>query len=217
MVMELQSIYIGIALMVGGLSSLIFHYTIVFFSKDNNKIAAKRNFLILYTGLMIELNLGLLAKYRLTVIYGFLAFLMLYLSICAFIDYKTKTVYSILNLIAGSAGVLFYVYMAIAYEVWKQLDLISVCIFAVVLWISKTKNLFGGGDADVFLVLTIYMCALPDMLSPIEESLFIMIVAVLIQFFVHIKKVDFPHWRLKEPVAFVPAIFFSTVINLLIH
>lgn len=219
--MTWQLIYVTKIIMVAVvavvLSTVLFNYTNKFFLKyDNNNIVITRNVLIIYTILMFGLNVALLMKYGFSISYLFLSFLLLYLSICAFIDYKIQMVYTMLSVIAGILGILFFAYTAYMHQTWEHISLLDAVVFITIMVISKAKALLGGGDWDVFMVTAIYICALPSELFPIMKTLVIMALAIGLQFIANIKNFDFKKGRLKEAVALVPSIFLAVSICLLV-
>lgn len=217
MKVEIQIAYIVIALLVSGVSVIVFKKVNEFFSKyDNNEIVVTNKLLVLYMTLMFGLNFLLLNKFELTITYVFIFFLILYLSICSYIDYKIKMVYTVLSVVAGTIGLIFFIYAGFTCHAWERLNYADVIAFAVVMGVCKVKKLFGGGDWDVFLVITLFICSLPNIYFPIEKVLFIMLIASIIQLIATLDKVEFPKMKLKESTAFVPSIFLSVVINLLI-
>lgn len=214
--MEFQVIYILIGILMGSMSEIVFKHTNEFFAKhDGNKIVVTHKLLAMYAALMFGLNVALLVKYGFSVTYWCLAYLLVYLSICAYIDYKTQMVYTILSLFAGIIGGFYYIYTIFRYDTLEHLSGVDLVIFIVIMSIAKKRELFGAGDWDVFMVIAIYVCALPQETFPIERVLLIMLLSMGVQFILGFKKIDFPHFRLREPMALVPAIFVSTIINLL--
>lgn len=206
-----------VAVFAGVMSACIFGYINAFFAKhDNNNIVVTHNVLIIYTVMMAGMNVGLQIKYGLTLSYLFLMLLVLYLSICAYIDYKIQMVYTLLSIMAGVFGLIFFAYTAYTYQTWKNISLLDAVVFAVIMAVCKVKNLFGGGDWDVFVVIAIYICALPSEVFPVTKVLLIMTISILLQFIVNIRNYDFKRGRLKEAVALVPSIFVSVAVCLFV-
>lgn len=216
--MNTEVLHIGIAFFVGVVSAFSFKKIVHCFAKhDESQLEMNFKSFLLHLALIIALSLGLLWRFHFTVIYGFMMYLFLYLYISAYIDYKIKMVYTVLNFFAGVIGVLFLIYTFFTH-VNRMIDWFSILIFLTVMCLSKKLKLFGGGDFELFLVEVIYIYALPVVLFPIQKMLFIMALSILLQFVLHYKEIDFFNHRLqlKEPVELIPAILISSVINLLV-
>ncbi len=210
-------VYSGTA---GAISTILFEVIVDLYSQfDDSRIAiTKRKFTLLaYEALMIFINALLFYKYGGTVTTAFLSFFLWYLSLAGYIDHKTKMVYSSYNVVALLMGIILLVYT------WKQYDISgilsdgSLIIWFLFLIICKGLHLYGAGDFDVLLIETVYFCCIPGVRQPIGGTmLFVVLGALGLQFIIHYKEIDFVHLRLKNSVAFVPALFLSSLVNILI-
>ena len=78
---------------------------------------------------------------------------------------------------------------------------------------SLTRQHFK--DFEVLIVESIYIIAMPSM-GELKGGVMLLIImmAYVIQFVSHFNEIDFPTLKLKNPVAFIPALFGATVINM---
>lgn len=203
---------------IGVMSSIFFKLINEFYAKhDANRIKITFKIMICQGILIMMISAGVIYKYDYSVVSCFLLFFMWYLSVTAYIDYKTKMVYSSLNVFALLAGIIFFSYSLRYYNVWKNMDIGSLVIWIIFLVVCKALHLYGAGDFDVLMVETIYFCSIPEIRQPIGGTLlFVMMGALGVHFIIHYKEIDFLHLKLKKSVAFVPAIFISTIINIFI-
>lgn len=191
---------------------LLYAVTLVFSYIDEYSFKPGKKELVIYTLIMCLVNYLLIRKFGISIEYIFAALLSLYLCITAYIDKKIKMVYTVLNILFGLIGFMFLLYSCSEYSIYERLD-INILIFAMVMLMSKVFNLYGAGDFEIFLVLSMYIFAIPaDVYMPSEKMLAIMATSVIVQILTNIKSVDLKHMRFKEALPLAPGIFISAIL-----
>lgn len=188
---------------------------IAFINKNDNesKIDVNKKGKII---LIITLSTTLIyIKYRASVEFYVYYYLTIYLIIVGYIDYKTKNVYSIFNWLTIVIGIGFLIYQ-------KSIGIdISFTVLCVIIYIIFAKfigyfNMFGDGDTDIFIAISIFVSSVNLNTFPLVILLLNMILSNLVLIIFNIKLLDVRKMKFKEQLAFAPSIALSTFILILI-
>lgn len=188
---------------------------IAFINKNDNesKIDVNKKGKII---LIITLSTTLIyIKYRASVEFYVYYYLTIYLIIVGYIDYKTKNVYSIFNWLTIVIGIGFLIYQ-------KSIGIdISFNVLCVIIYIIFAKfigyfNMFGDGDTDIFIAISIFVSSVNLNIFPLVILLLNMILSNLVLIIFNIKLLDVRKMKFKEQLAFAPSIALSTFILILI-
>ncbi len=188
---------------------------IAFINKNDNesKIDVNKKGKII---LIITLSTTLIyIKYRASVEFYVYYYLTIYLIIVGYIDYKTKNVYSIFNWLTIVTGIGFLIYQ-------KSIGIdISFTVLCVIIYIIFAKfigyfNMFGDGDTDIFIAISIFVSSVNLNTFPLVILLLNMILSNLVLIIFNIKLLDVRKMKFKEQLAFAPSIALSTFILILI-
>lgn len=191
---------------------IVFLGAIEFINKNDkeNKINVNKKGIII---LIITLSTTLIyMKYRENIEFYVYFYLTIYLIIVGYIDYKTKNVYSIFNLLTIAIGVCFLIYQ-------KSIGIdISFTVLCVIIYIIFAKligyfNMFGDGDTDIFIATSMFISSNT---FPLVILLLNMILSNLVAIIFNIKLLDVRKMKFKEQIAFAPSIALSTFILILL-
>ena len=164
--------------------------------------------------LMLLFNTFIYIKYKGTSYYWFYYYLLIYLTVSAYIDYKIQKVYCFLN----------YTTMAVSlglwgYQVLNGVDTIpgvtAYIFFVIISFIFKLTGAYAGGDNEVFIAIGYFIVAL-NTINPLIKLLLIMLMSSILLPILNFKYFSIKNMRFKEgnKIAFVPAIMLSTMINI---
>lgn len=162
--------------------------------------------------LILFFNIFLYVRYKGTSYYWFYYYLLIYLTVSAYIDYKIQKVYCFLN----------YITMAISlglwgYQVLNGVDTIpgvtAYIFFVIISFIFKLTGAYAGGDNEVFIAIGYFIVAL-NTISPLIKLLLIMLMSSILLPMLNFKYFSIKNMRFKEgnKIAFIPAIMLSTMI-----
>lgn len=162
--------------------------------------------------LILFFNVFLYVRYKGTSYYWFYYYLLIYLTVSAYIDYKIQKVYCFLN----------YTTMAISlglwgYQVLNGVDTIpgvtAYIFFVIISFIFKLTGAYAGGDNEVFIAIGYFIVAL-NTISPLIKLLLIMLMSSILLPMLNFKYFSIKNMRFKEgnKIAFIPAIMLSTMI-----
>ncbi len=205
-----------IAIITGILMSAFFFMTVKFYKRhdENNKLSINLKIALCYMFFMTLLSFALQSVNIVWEEYICASLLISYMSISAYIDYRQMEIYTSFNLLGLIIGAMCLIYTVSKMQI-GYIDIYSLGIWSLVLIISKIFKAFGSGDFEVLIVESIYIIAMPSM-GELKGGgmLLIIMMAYVIQFVSHFNEIDFPTLKLKNPVAFIPALFGATVINM---
>ena len=162
--------------------------------------------------LILFFNVFLYVRYKGTSYYWFYYYLLIYLTVSAYIDYKIQKVYCFLN----------YTTMAVSlglwgYQVLNGVDTIpgvtAYIFFVIISFIFKLTGAYAGGDNEVFIAIGYFIVAL-NTINPLIKLLLIMLMSSILLPMLNFKYFSIKNMRFKEgnKIAFIPAIMLSTMI-----
>ena len=162
--------------------------------------------------LILFFNVFLYVKYKGTSYYWFYYYLLIYLTVSAYIDYKIQKVYCFLNYITMAVSVVFW-----GSQVINGVDTIpgvtAYIFFVLISIIFNVTGAYAGGDNEVFIVIGYFIVAL-NTINPLIKLLLIMLISSIL-----LPVLNYKHFNLKKlefeegkNIAFVPAIMLSTMI-----
>ncbi|RKI48983.1 hypothetical protein D7V67_07050 [Clostridium paraputrificum] len=166
--------------------------------------------------LILFFNVFLYVRYKGTSYYWFYYYLLIYLTVSAYIDYKIQKVYCFLN----------YITMAVSLDLWGSqvlngIDTIpgvtAYVFFIAISCMLRFLGAYSGGDNEVFIAIGYFIVAL-NTINPLIKLLFIMLISsillpVLNYKYFNLKKLKFAEGK---KIAFVPAIFLSSMILIIL-
>ena len=162
--------------------------------------------------LILFFNVFLYVRYKGTSYYWFYYYLLIYLTVSAYIDYKIQKVYCFLNYITMAVSVVFW-----GSQVINGVDTIpgvtAYIFFVLISIILNVTGAYAGGDNEVFIVIGYFIVAL-NTINPLIKLLLIMLISSIL-----LPVLNYKHFNLKKlefeegnKIAFVPAIMLSTMI-----
>ena len=162
--------------------------------------------------LMLLFNTFIYIKYKGTSYYWFYYYLLIYLTVSAYIDYKIQKVYCFLN----------YITMAVSLGLWgcqvlNGIDTIpgvtAYVFFIAISCMLRVLGAYAGGDNEVFIAIGYFIVAL-NTINPLIKLLLIMLMSSILLPMLNFKYFSIKNMRFKEgnKIAFVPAIMLSTMI-----
>ena len=162
--------------------------------------------------LILLFNVFLYVRYKGTSYYWFYYYLLIYLTVSAYIDYKIQKVYCFLNYITMAVSVVFW-----GSQVINGVDTIpgvtAYIFFVLISIILNVTGAYAGGDNEVFIVIGYFIVAL-NTINPLIKLLLIMLISSIL-----LPVLNYKHFNLKKlefeegnKIAFVPAIMLSTMI-----
>ena len=162
--------------------------------------------------LMLLFNTFIYIKYEGTSYYWFYYYLLIYLTVSAYIDYKIQKVYCFFNYITMAVSVVFW-----GSQVINGVDTIpgvtAYIFFVLISIILNVTGAYAGGDNEVFIVIGYFIVAL-NTINPLIKLLLIMLISSIL-----LPVLNYKHFNLKKlefeegkNIAFVPAIMLSTMI-----
>ena len=162
--------------------------------------------------LILFFNVFLYVKYKGTSYYWFYYYLLIYLTVSAYIDYKIQKVYCFLNYITMAVSVVFW-----GSQVINGVDTIpgvtAYIFFVLISIIFNVTGAYAGGDNEVFIVIGYFIVAL-NTINPLIKLLLIMLISSILLPLLNFKYFSIKKMKFKEgnKIAFVPAIMLSTMI-----
>jgi hypothetical protein len=152
-------------------------------------------------------------KYKLTIDFLFIFYLSIYLIICGYIDKKTMYIYSLFNYITIIISI---IYLIVKIEpIYVTNIIINVIIYMVFSVIMTRFNIYGGGDNEIFIAISLYI-AVNSHIFPLEALLINVILSNVVMTILNFKKFNFRKMKLNSRIAYAPSIAISTMILLLI-
>lgn len=149
----------------------------------------------------------------------FIYILTIYLMITAYIDFKTKYVYTILNIITGCLGI---IYLIIKCSTISELinSSIYIGIFTLITFIFTKFNAYGAGDNDIYIVISLFLYKSSYGIFNLEimliNILFSNIIAIILVVLTNITKIEWKKLKFKDEIAFVPSISIATLILMML-
>lgn len=149
----------------------------------------------------------------------FIYILTIYLIITAYIDFKTKYVYSILNIITGCLGI---IYLIIKCSTISELinSSIYIGIFTLITFIFTKFNAYGAGDNDIYIVISLFLYKSSYGIFNLEimliNILFSNIIAIILVVLTNITKIEWKKLKFKDEIAFAPSISIATLILMML-
>ena len=162
--------------------------------------------------LILFFNVFLYVRYKGTSYYWFYYYLLIYLTVSAYIDYKIQKVYCFLNYITMAVSLVFW-----GSQVINGVDTIpgvtAYIFFVLISIILNVTGAYAGGDNEVFIVIGYFIVAL-NTINPLIELLLIMLISSILLPILNFKYFSIKKMEFKEgnKIAFVPAIMLSTMI-----
>lgn len=162
--------------------------------------------------LILFFNVFLYARYKGTSYYWFYYYLLIYLTVSAYIDYKIQKVYCFFNYITMAVSLGLW-----GYQVLNGVDTIpgvtAYIFFVIMSFIFKLTGAYAGGDNEVFIAIGYFIVAL-NTINPLIKLLLIMLMSSILLPMLNFKYFSIKNMRFKEgnKIAFVPAIMLSTMI-----
>lgn len=162
--------------------------------------------------LILFFNVFLYVRYKGTSYYWFYYYLLIYLTVSAYIDYKIQKVYCFLNYITMAVSVVFW-----GSQVINGVDTIpgvtAYIFFVIMSFIFKLTGAYAGGDNEVFIAIGYFIVAL-NTINPLIKLLLIMLMSSILLPMLNFKCFSIKNMRFKEgnKIAFIPAIMLSTMI-----
>lgn len=145
--------------------------------------------------------------------------LTIYLLITAYVDFKTKYVYTFLNIIAGCFGI---IYLIIKSSSISELinSVIYIAIFTLITCIFTKFNAYGAGDNDIYIVISLFLYKSSYGIFNLEimliNILFSNIIAIILALITNITKIEWKKLKFKEEIAFAPSISIATLILMML-
>lgn len=164
--------------------------------------------------LILFFNVFLYVRYKGTSYYWFYYYLLIYLTISAYIDYKIQKVYCFLNYITMAVSLVFW-----GSQVINGVDTIpgvtAYIFFIAISCMLRVLGAYAGGDNEVFIAIGYFIVAL-NTINPLIKLLLIMLMSSILLPILNFKYFSIKNMRFKEgnKIAFVPAIMLSTMINI---
>ena len=162
--------------------------------------------------LILLFNTFIYIKYEGTSYYWFYYYLLIYLTVSAYIDYKIQKVYCFFNYITMAVSVVFW-----GSQVINGVDTIpgvtAYIFFVIMSFIFKLTGAYAGGDNEVFIAIGYFIVAL-NTINPLIKLLLIMLMSSILLPMLNFKYFSIKNMRFKEgnKIAFIPAIMLSTMI-----
>lgn len=162
--------------------------------------------------LILFFNVFLYVRYKGTSYYWFYYYLLIYLTISAYIDYKIQKVYCFLNYITMAVSLVFW-----GSQVINGVDTIpgvtAYIFFIAISCMLRVLGAYAGGDNEVFIAIGYFIVAL-NTINPLIKLLLIMLMSSILLPILNFKYFSIKNMRFKEgnKIAFVPAIMLSTMI-----
>ena len=162
--------------------------------------------------LILFFNVFLYVRYKGTSYYWFYYYLLIYLTVSAYIDYKIQKVYCFLNYITMAVSLVFW-----GSQVINGVDTIpgvtAYIFFIAISCMLRVLGAYAGGDNEVFIAIGYFIVAL-NTINPLIKLLLIMLMSSILLPMLNFKYFSIKNMRFKEgnKIAFVPAIMLSTMI-----
>ncbi|MDB2085222.1 hypothetical protein [Clostridium paraputrificum] len=162
--------------------------------------------------LILFFNVFLYVRYKGTSYYWFYYYLLIYLTISAYIDYKIQKVYCFLNYITMAVSLVFW-----GSQVINGVDTIpgvtAYIFFIAISCMLRVLGAYAGGDNEVFIAIGYFIVAL-NTINPLIKLLLIMLMSSILLPMLNFKYFSIKNMRFKEgnKIAFIPAIMLSTMI-----
>lgn len=150
-----------------------------------------------------------------TYLHMFLIYLIYYLVLTAYTDYKTKYIYSIFNYLTMLVGTLFIYYIYKDLSIFVYLTIIIISYSLVITFLNKIFKFFGNGDNEMYIALAFFICSIWSNF-PMEMLLINMILSNFVAIIINISKLNFWKMKFKEEIAFAPSIAISLIVLLLV-
>lgn len=145
--------------------------------------------------------------------------LIVYLMITAYIDFKTKYVYSFLNIIAGCFGVVCLISKSNSISDFIS-SIVYISIFTLVTFIFTKLNAYGAGDNDIYIVISFFLYNSSYGIFNLEIMLINIIlsnvIAIILVCITNITKIEWKKLKFKEEIAFAPSITIATLILMML-
>ena len=162
--------------------------------------------------LILLFNTFIYIKYEGTSYYWFYYYLLIYLTVSAYIDYKIQKVYCFFNYITMAVSVVFW-----GSQVINGVDTIpgvtAYIFFIAISCMLRVLGAYAGGDNEVFIAIGYFIVAL-NTINPLIKLLLIMLMSSILLPMLNFKYFSIKNMRFKEgnKIAFIPAIMLSTMI-----
>lgn len=162
--------------------------------------------------LILFFNVFLYARYKGTSYYWFYYYLLIYLTVSAYIDYKIQKVYCFFNYITMAVSLGLW-----GYQVLNGIDTIpgvtAYVFFIAISCMLRVLGAYAGGDNEVFIAIGYFIVAL-NTINSLIKLLLIMLMSSILLPMLNFKYFSIKNMRFKEgnKIAFIPAIMLSTMI-----
>lgn len=162
--------------------------------------------------LILFFNVFLYVRYKGTSYYWLYYYLLIYLTVSAYIDYKIQKVYCFFNYITMAVSLGLW-----GYQVLNGIDTIpgvtAYVFFIAISCMLRFLGAYAGGDNEVFIAVGYFIVAL-NTINPLIKLLLIMLMSSILLPMLNFKYFSIKNMRFKEgnKIAFIPAIMLSTMI-----
>lgn len=188
------------------LSSHIFEKVIKFISlQDENIVLKNSEKVIVIISYLIVIYLFSI-KYRSNLVFIFYYLTILYLIITAFIDFKIKYVYCILNVFMGINSIIYLIYL-LYINVNIVPNIKGILITLIISTIFSKLDVWGWGDSEIFIAIAPIIAT-----GGIIYILINFIIAMALSGLINIIKVFFKGFKIPLRQAFAPYIMFSSLL-----
>lgn len=197
------------SLILSIISMFIVFFIINLLGKVDKEVCFKMLVLAL---LILFFNVFLYVRYKGTSYYWLYYYLLIYLTVSAYIDYKIQKVYCFFNYITMAVSLGLW-----GYQVLNGIDTIpgvtAYVFFIAISCMLRFLGAYAGGDNEVFIAVGYFIVAL-NTINPLIKLLLIMLMSSILLPMLNFKYFSIKNMRFKEgnKIAFIPAIMLSTMI-----
>lgn len=143
------------------------------------------------------------------------SYIVYYLILTAYVDYKTQYVYSIFIYVTILVGIIYLFKQRESIQEFTTV-LTIIIIYSLITYKANMKfNFYANGDSKMYISLTFFICSIYKNM-PLSILLINMILANIFAILLNIKNFDFKKMDFKKEIAFAPSIALSTYILILI-
>jgi len=172
----------------------------------NNKAKGTLAFLVFLSTVLIHF------KYKNPVEFLFYFYLSIYLIITAYVDYKTKKVYCILNKITVLVAIIFMTYHLLIGRDISNI-IISLVIYSCFSCLLTLFKCYGSGDNEIYIAIGYFIAALNCVDFPLTTLIINMIISNLILIISNAKGLLKRFRETKKKIdAFAPSIAIATIL-----
>lgn len=185
-----------LAIFIAGIIKGVFKIIVYFDKKHGLTLNRKWGFLILTMSILGSIWVFWIESNKIYQLF-YLIFVV-YLILCAVLDQQTKNVYDFLHIVAGLAGIAFFILQQ------PEKAIIEGLVVFIILQLLLFRHFYGLADCFVFIICAIYLAARGnDLLIYLLHMGATYLLLIIVQAFQHnINKKG----NLKQPVALIPYI-----------